>query len=132
MTSPLPTTAQLQNMTDLDAIVQWSGVPQATWQAFSGTMGAIPDIRIMAGIPSTVMSQGLRAVRITPTTGNNPWTRELTPVEVVQVALVWQQHAGMPDVDLLVLHQHAGGTTRTTTSAGAARRNRLSLRVDER
>ena len=135
MTSPLPTATQLQGMADLPAIVQWAGLTVDSWNAFSATMGAIPDIRIMAAIPATVMSQGLRAVRITPT-DPDAQARELTPVEVVQVALVWRvarQHAGMPDVDLLVPAQQPqqAQTSPHTTTSSSRRKVKASTVLDQ-
>ena len=104
--SLLPTPAELAGLASLDDIRQWTGVHTSVWQHLSVALGTVPSVRVLALTPSDVIRSAFRSVRITLVDTNNQRTgdRELSSVEVIQLALMWRiarRLFNMEDIDLL-------------------------------
>ena len=97
-------------ITDLPALVAWSGLADPAWTAVNTTLGTVPTLRVLAYLPAAALLAATAAARVTiPATGSvedddytPESTRELTPVEATQVGLLWQaaqQLASRPVTD---------------------------------
>ena len=99
--SLLPTPTELAGLDSVDAVRNWTGLPNDTWQAFSTAMGGVASLRVLAATPADIFRSTLRLVRI-PVRSAEP--RELGSVECIQLALMWRvsrQAFQLPDVDVL-------------------------------
>lgn len=104
--SLLPTQAELAGLRTLDNVRDWTGTPEVVWQHLSVALGTVPNVRVLALTPMDIMKRAFRDARITlvDSTGNRTGDRELTSVEVIQMALMWRiarQLFGLDDVDIL-------------------------------
>lgn len=62
--SLLPTATELAGLASLDAVRNWSGLNNDTWQAFSTAMGGVNSLRVLAATPADIFRSALRLVRI--------------------------------------------------------------------
>ncbi len=101
--SLLASQQELATITDVPRARAWAGVEAGIWTAFSDSLGGIPNLRLVAALPASAVKAAIRGLRITYNDGaGNPHQRELTAVEVIQLAMVWRvarQAFGQPDVD---------------------------------
>eukprot|EP00971_Amphidinium_carterae_P342783 6482210-Amphidinium_carterae.1 len=102
MASVLPDANELGRLTTLADLVAWAGLADPAWVAISGTLGTVPDFRVLGLVPGASLQRSLRAAQVPLASGGQ---RELSVVEAVQVGLVWRlarAKLGLTDEDPLV------------------------------
>ena len=112
--SVLPSQTELASLDTVEKVRLWVGVDSAVWTRFSSMMGTFPNVRTLASLPLSSLRAGMSAVRIA-TTGDPP-QRELTPAEIIHVALMWRvarQAFGIQDVDPLAPPSAGDGAAAT-------------------
>ena len=108
--APVFSDVDATRITDLPALVTWSGLHADAWTAVNATLGSVPDLRVLAFLPPAALLTATAAARVTIPGHGEPAdddyvaesTRALTPVEVTQVGLLWQaaqQLTSRPVVD---------------------------------
>lgn len=72
------------NVTDLPGIIAHFGVRDPVWQSFCAAVGDCgPDIRPLANLPPTLVTQSITAARL-------EGGRRLTPLEAIQVGMIYR------------------------------------------
>ena len=72
------------HVTDLPGIIAHFGVRDAVWQSFCAAVGDCgPDIRPLANLPPTLVTQSITAARL-------EGGRRLTPLEAIQVGMIYR------------------------------------------
>ena len=107
--SALPTDAELANLADLPAVVQWVGLTEAFWNSCNAAFDTFPNLRLLSQAPADMIAEGISSMRIRrlDAAGNPldpPEVRELTMVEMIQLALVWRVARvayGLEDIDIM-------------------------------
>lgn len=97
----LPTDAELAAITTLTEARQWVGLSQEAWDAFNTGLGTLASLRLLSNLSGSALRTALGTTRIAVAGGAD---RELTPVETIQVALMWRvsrQAYALGDLDPL-------------------------------
>ena len=98
----LPSIDDLVGMESVDELRAWSGLPQSVWASISHAVGHVQTPLVLAMITVELLREALSTVRIT---AEQSEPRALTPVEVIQTALLWRaarKKFGLADLDPLV------------------------------
>jgi hypothetical protein len=120
--SLLPTTVELATLDDLDKMVTWVGVDSDVFKCLSASLGTVPNARVLSLTPQDILAKAMKSLRIPPPAGTTAGTvpdRELSAVEVIQLALLWRvarQAYGLPDVDMLAAVIVASATVLSVAS----------------
>ncbi|CAE8696540.1 unnamed protein product, partial [Polarella glacialis] len=118
--SLLPSVTELAALTTVSSLWMYVQLDESVWNAFSAKVGGITSVRVLAAMPADLLKTGIAALRIPLTAPATPTVREATPVEVIQVGLIWRiarQSVGLPDVDPL---QVLGGSSSAPQPASSA------------
>ncbi|CAE8629493.1 unnamed protein product, partial [Polarella glacialis] len=118
--SLLPSVTELAALTTVSSLWMYVQLDESVWNAFSAKVGGITSVRVLAAMPADLLKTGIAALRIPLTAPATPSVREATPVEVIQVGLIWRiarQSVGLPDVDPL---QVLGGSSSAPQPASSA------------
>ncbi|CAJ1365705.1 unnamed protein product [Effrenium voratum] len=138
--SLLPTQAELANLGTVEAVRNWSGCNPDVWNRASEYLGNVPNLRVLAMAPMDVYKRMLEGVRIPVArpagAAADPPPRELTAVEVIQMAVMWRVARlafQLPDLDLLAPPQPVGAAV-AAPAAGISqpkKKVKLSSHLDQ-
>ena len=105
MVSLLATQAELAGITDLDAVMRFTGLEDAVWTRFLRQLGTPPSVRVLAMVPASVLQRPISGLRVPsgppPVDGAEAPTREASVTETIQMALAWRvarQAIGLEDM----------------------------------
>ena len=130
MAGMLPGAVELQQLTSLENIVQWAGLDETVWRVVSNHLGSVPSIRVMSGMPLATIRYAFNSLRISTTSGE----RSLTPVEAIQVGLVWRvsrQAMGLEDIDPMADPAATPTTTGVASAGSSAKKVKTSSVLDQ-
>ena len=108
----LPTDAELAQLTTIEEVRNWAGLPQQSWNVLSDCLGNVPSLRVLATLPQPTLQEDVRLSRIPATATEGE--RALNAVEIIQAAIMWRvarQAYGLSDVDPLIPPAPAGAST---------------------
>ncbi|CAJ1364653.1 unnamed protein product [Effrenium voratum] len=138
--SLLPTQAELANLGTVEAVRNWSGCNPDVWNRASEHLGNVPNLRVLAIAPMDVYKRMLEGVRIPVArpagAAADPPPRELTAVEVIQMAVMWRVARlafQLMDLDLLA-PPHPVGAAVAAPAAGISqpkKKVKLSSHLDQ-
>ena len=73
---------------DVTDLLPHAGLDRGTWDVISTPLGGVPNVVVFAFMPKETLDVAVAAARITPTGASEACA--LTPVEVVQLGLIWR------------------------------------------
>lgn len=137
----LATPSELNTLTDLQSLVVFSGLKAEVWNLASCALGEVPNVRILALMPADVIRNMLPVLKVPlpPAPDGTVLLRELTAVEMVQIAMIWRlarAKSSLPDVDILApsspsIAAGASGTVVSVPPAATPKKVKASNVIDQ-
>lgn len=112
--SLLASDEELAAIATIAQVRAWAGLQDAPWTAVDAVLGNVPSLRVLASLSPDQISNAVNAADIPIADTDPEETRNLTPVEMTQVGLMYRvarQKCQLKDVDPLAASAAPGTPT---------------------